>query len=380
MAVVERVEQRRGRTLSIGTSVGPQASVSRRFVVRVDSLTEPLGNITAISEWDDTAKKNVPLVYGSPHPTIKGLGVGDISASVLDQDGLVWAVEYTYTYQGARTYLAEKNPMWAGMPYPLWTMQTQQINVPWDSHVDRASGAWVPNLNSAGVLMEGMERQITLHQWNVDIPVQHAPGGVWSPQRAGDIAYLFDNKVNTSSWCNGHAGTWKSEFVGCREEVRNVQTFTAYGDHANKWNGQAGTLEASKFLIVTLRFTWNPLGWHRRIMDRGMTEWVDANGNPAATVAARRHLVAIADDDGTPVGSPVGMNGCGIASAPNASPFIHSWHMTDTTDFLVGLQDAASFVNPVTSAVDSVYSSATWAPPIRPPTTPAPTIAVATCA
>lgn len=308
MAIVWIREQRRGQSLRGGGASSRTWTVTRKFLVRTDLTNHPYGFIAGA----------IGVTWGDAHPEFAKLKATEINVNVEDGNGLLYGVDITYNVPEI-----EEDKV-TGIPKPAWTLSVREESIPWELYWDGAK--WSPTINSAGDLIEGIQREIAIPTWTLVKCYATA-------QQAMTFGSSVHDKLNSVAWAGGNKGTWRATFRGMSPKEYYAPVQTKPGDPAKEHEGAEGQFVTKECWAATVEFAYDPRGWRKFIVDVGLFEKVNANGVAATSGTFRARIL---DSKGLPVAKPVPLKS-GVAAAVGDGPFIVNggagWELHQSVDW-----------------------------------------------
>jgi hypothetical protein len=273
MAVVAVNEVIGGTGLS--GKYGESFVFSRKWRIRVD---DPRTSKVLISR--------APQVkFNDGHPDFSNHKAMEFDLSDEDGVGMFWILVVKY-------YIPPKDNTpddTTGLPRDDWRATGSTDKMPAFEDKDGVSIC-----NSAGDPLEGLE-------------IEASDFGISLTRFYGDLSWVNiaqtrSNAVNSDTWNNSAARTWKAEFRGA---VKRELTVSAYSGAMTK-----------PYWETSWEFRYRPDTWDLKPWDVGFNQLVDSSGNPSSSGTSR---AAVLGADKKPVKQPVAL-GSGIALAAGTKP------------------------------------------------------------
>jgi hypothetical protein len=287
MSIVAVLETARGTGVS--GKFGESFTFTRKFIVRVDS---PLTSRVKISQAPGVR-------FGDGYPDFPSHKAMEFDCTEESGDGMVWAIVVRYFIPPVEN---KPDPS-TGLPADCWAATGATTTIPLYKDKD---GALI--VNSAKDPLEGAEREasdfsLTLTKAYTDL--------AWS-----SVAVNQSNTVNSSTWNQSAARTWKVAFRSASKKELTVS---------------GSETDTKPYWEVTWEFNYRPETWDFKPWDVGFNQLVDSSGNPSQSGTQR---AAILGADKKPVKSPVAL-AYGIAQTPGTQPNALTFHLYKETDFSV---------------------------------------------
>ena len=260
---------------------GETYTYTRAFLVRTDSPTEPLPNIT-----------NAPgFAWLDDHPDDASVGALEFETSPADDSSLLYYVKVQY---GARPVDADSS--WspgdvpgtiAGlMKFPVWSGSSSVTTGPCLEDKDAHK-----IVNSAGDPLEGMEMEMA--DAKLTLTNYAATHTAWMT-----AAQTYTNTCNNASWNGGGIDKWKCQGCAAKLSTENVNGITYV------------------FWELTWEFAYRAKSWRLEPWDIGFAERCDSEGVASAAGTKRR---AIRGFDGKVTPRPVAL-AAGVAKPAGEPP------------------------------------------------------------
>jgi len=286
MAVVACLETARGTGVS--GKYGESFTFTRKWIVRVDSPFTPR---TLISRAPG-------IVFGAGHPDFASHKAMEFDCTEESGDGMMWSVTVRYYIPP----IDNTPDSAAGMPKDSWSGSGTTITIP--VFEDKDGGKIV---NSAKDPLEGAERESSEFTLNL---TKCYPDLSWSP-----IAESQSNTVNSSTWNQSPARTWKVAFKS-----------------ASKKEATSSSSDTTKpYWETTWEFSYRKETWDYKPWDVGFNQLVTSDGTPSSSGTKR---AAVLGADKKPVKSPVALVS-GVAKDAGSAPDALTFKLYKETDFSV---------------------------------------------
>ena len=293
MAIVYTKELPRERSQS--GAHGETYTYTRAFLVRTDSPTEPLPNIT-----------NAPgFAWLDDHPDDASVGALSFETSPADDSSLLYYVKVKY---GARPVDADSSWSPGGVPgaveglmkFPVWSGSSSVTTGPCLEDKDDEM-----IVNSAGDPLEGMEMEMADAKLSVtNYATTHTN---WMTAAA-----TYTNTCNNATWNGGAIDCWKCQGCSAKLATENVGGVTF-----NFWE-------------LTWEFAYRAKSWRLRPWDIGFAERCDSEGVASAGGTSRK---AIKGPDGKATARPVAL-AAGVAKPAGQPPDALSFVIYQRQNFM----------------------------------------------
>ena len=267
---------------------GETYTYTRAFLVRTDSPTEPLPNITNATG----------LAWLDDHPDDASVGALEFDTTPADDSSLLYYVKVKY---GARPVNATPDTPPPNVPgtisglmkFPVWSGSSGVTTTPC---LEDKDGEKI--CNSAGCPLEGQEMEMA--DAKLTLTNYAATHTAWMT-----MAATYTNTCNSATWNGGAVDTWKCQGCAAKLTTENVNAITYV------------------FWELTWEFIYRPLNWHLKPWDIGFTERCGTDGVPSASGTAWKTIKGV---DGKVSPRPVALAG-GVAKGAGQKP--------DPLDFII---------------------------------------------
>lgn len=279
MAIVYCKELPRERSQS--GAHGETYTYTRAFLVRTDSPTEPLPNIT-----------NAPgFAWLDDHPDDNSVGALSFETSPADDSSLLYYVKVKY---GARPVDADTEWSPEGIPFsvpglmkfPVWSGSSSVTTGPCLYDKDDHS-----IVNSAGDALEGMEMEMA--DAKLTVTNYALTESAWMTAAA-----TYTNTCNTGNWNGGAIDCWKCQGCSAKLTTENYNAVTYV------------------FWELTWEFAYRAKSWRLRPWDIGFAEKCDSDGVASSVGTYRKAIKGI---DGKVTPRPVAL-AAGVAKPAGQPP------------------------------------------------------------
>ena len=234
------------RERSLSGKLNDGEKYTRAFLVRTDSLTESLVNIS-----------NAPgISLGDTHPNNSSVQCETFDVKAADDSGLIYRVSFEYAKQKPEDDTPPPDPENPadgpnhGGRLPTWSANSSVTSGP--VFKDNANNIIT---NSAGDPLEGLEKEHA--EFRLSKTEYWGTHATWRTR-----ATQFTNTVNDALWNDGDPGTWKCQ--GCSAKL-NIENKDGVNDI---------------YWELTWEFAYRQDGWNLKLWDVGFHELVDESGQP----------------------------------------------------------------------------------------------------
>lgn len=310
MAVVYVREVYKGVGLRVsGVGDSTEASVNRKFLVRVDSFSTSGAAICAAPG----------ITSGDEHPALRGWIAKEFSVDCEDGAGLMWGVNILYKAGGKKLKPDTK------LPEDSWTAQNGNELVPASGYYPNPANVadWRPIINSAGSPIEGLKREESEFSWKLVKCFETAA-------QLFTVSHATSNTTNASAWGGYGPRTWKCDFRSATPKKAERPKRTNPGDTSNENAGADGEMETVEYWEGVFEFRLRQRGWELRPWDMGFMQKVNGQMKPDPNGTG---LAAIRGRDGKPVKEPWKLDGHGVAADISANPVALQFPIYATSDF-----------------------------------------------
>jgi len=291
MAIIYTKELPRERSQS--GKHGETYTYTRAFLVRTDSPTEPLPNITNAAGF----------AWLDDHPDDASVGALEFDTTPADDSSLLYYVKVKY---GARPVDAdtEWSPGVPGtieglMKFPVWSGSSSVTTGPCLKDI---TGAKI--VNSAKDPLEGQEMEMA--DAKLTLTNYAATHGTWMTQQK-----VCTNKCNDAVWNGGAIDTWKCQGVAAKLTTENVGGVTYV------------------FWELTWEFAYRHDTWHLKPWDIGFAELCGSDGVASASGDKKKAIKGV---DGKVTPRPVAL-AAGVAKGAGQEPDALDFAIYYRTDF-----------------------------------------------
>ena len=307
MAVVYVREVYRGVGMKVAYSGRDmEASINRKFLVRVDSMTTPGAAICAAPG----------IRVGHEHPAIPKWVACEFNVDCEDGAGLMWSVNVNY--KGVRKFKTD------GLPEDEWSITNNTTMFPAVAYYPNPSAGTMKSMqNSAGSPIEGLKVEGNEFSWKL-VRAYKTAGELLAACRAAS------NHTNGSAWDGGEPGSWKADLRSGSKKKLDTPNQTNAGNPNAEWAGADGDIESTEDWEGVWEFRYDANGWALRPWDAGYMQKVDSQGMPSR---AGTSLAAIRGRDGKPVKEQWKLDGYGVALPVGADPVRAKFEVYRSADF-----------------------------------------------
>jgi hypothetical protein len=273
------------RRLPSGLSgaIAEPLTVPEQYEIRVDSPNTSRRAILGA----------IPVGWNSAHWEFTSLRAVSFDLKPTSDTGMRWSLTVTFTIPPRDKQLDEN-----GIPANYWEATGGTTTQPAFQDKDGQ-----PIVNAAKDPVEGLEREREEMSWTL---TRYYTDDSWKADRLN-----FAGKVNSETWDDGAAKTWKCYFKGAtKKEIQDAKlNATASGADTGE---AAESVTFTKRTIVETKweFRYDPTTWKTMPWEVGFQELVG------------EQRVVILGDDLKPVKQPVALNDDGTRKSPGSTPGI----------------------------------------------------------